>query len=294
MAQDDCLSALHAAVACYLATLEIAANALAEASPPVGRPYGQRLSRLRARLAFDSGPAKLEESRQETERELKDYAQRASTYAAEERAELRRALETLQQIARTLAQRQDFYGDRLRRFATEMQSDRSAEAVDLHVGGILSSLESMSNEAQSTLKKMREEMAQLETRLEAIEVTDRVTGLMNRREMERAIAAVKERGETPVLLMFEFLEELPDAAARQAGERLNSHFRHHDLISRWNNRQFLVLFHGLEETARVRGEQIVPWLEGQYQLGGGAVMEASVEVRLAHEALSAEPGLVIA
>lgn len=294
MPEDDHLSALHSAVNCYLSTLETAAHTLAEACPPVGKPYGQRLSRLRARLAFDSGGPKLEESCVEAARELSDYALKASLYREGERAELRRGLTALQEIVRTLAHRQEFYGERLRRFVTEMEKEPSPEAVELHVAGLLSSLESMSHEAQSLLKKMRDEVAQVETRLEAIEITDRASGLLNRREMERSIAAVKARGETPVLLLFEFHADLPDEASRQAGERLSSHFRHRDLIARWNQRQFLVLFHGREETARMRGEQIVPWLAGRYQLSSGAVLEAEVDVHLAHEALSAGAGLAIA
>lgn len=291
MAEDDHLSVLHAAVNCYLSTLETAAHALAEACPPVGRPFEQRLSRLRARLAFDSGREKLEESCVETARELRDYAGKASRYSEQERAELRRGLTALEEIVRTLAHRQEFYGERLRRFATEIGKERSAEALELHVSGLLSSIESMSHEAQSQLKKMRDEMTQVEVRLRAIEITDRATGLLNRQEMERSIAGVKARGETPVLLLFEFRENLPDEAARQAGERLNSHFRHRDLIARWGERQFLVLFHGREETARIRGEQIVPWLAGRYQLEGGAVVEADVEFHLAHE--TAEAGVVL-
>jgi GGDEF domain-containing protein len=291
---DDLLPVLHASVNCYLSVLETVAHALAEACPPVGKPYGQRLSRLRARLAFDSGRAKLEESCIETARELRDYAQKASTHAEAERAELRRGLIALEQIVRSLAQRQEFYGERLRRFAAEMEKDRSPEAVELHVAGLLSSIESMSHEAQSLLRKMHGELAQVESRLEAIEITDRATGLLNRREMERAIAALRERGEEPVLLLFEFHENLPDEAARQAAERLNSQFRHHDLIARWSNRQFLVLFHGPEEIARARGEQIVPWLAGHYQLSDGAAIEVAVEVHFDHEALSAQAGLLIA
>ncbi len=294
MREDDCLSALHAAVNCYLSTLETAAHALAEACPPVGKPYEQRLSRLRARLAFDSGREKLEESRIEAARELSDYAHKASRYSEQERAELRRGLTALEEIIRTLVHRQEFYGERLRRFATEIEKERSAEAVELHVAGLFSSLESMSHEAQSLLKKTRGEMAQVETRLEAIEITDRATGLLNRREMERAIAAVQARGETPVLLMFEFHQNLPDEAARQAAERLTSHFRHHDLIARWGERQFLVLFQGREETARMRGEQIVPWLAGRYQLEDGAVMEAAVEFHLTDEPAPAGAGSLLA
>ncbi len=70
-----------------------------------------------------------------------------------------------------------------------------------------------------------------------------------------------------MLLMFEFQGAMPDEVARLAGSRLGSQFRHYDLIGRWSEREFVVLFRGREETARKRGEQIVPWLAGRYEAG---------------------------
>ena len=62
----------------------------------------------------------------------------------------------------------------------------------------------MSHESQSLLKKMRDEMARVETRLAEPRSPIPVTGLMNRREMERCLDASEVAGESPVLLLFEF------------------------------------------------------------------------------------------
>ncbi len=282
MPEQDSPAALqavaHAAVNCYLSTIETAAHALAHACPPVGRPYGQRLSRLRARLAFDSGMEKIEESCVLATRELHNYAEQASTFAEQQRVDLRRAIAGLEEMVKTMAQRQEHYGERLRRLAMQLENQ----------AGVLTCVESMSHESQSLLKKMRDQMTELETRLAGIEITDRVTGLINRREMERLMAAAKARGETLVLLLFDFQDSLPDDVARQVSARLGLQFRHHDLIARWSERQFLVLFKGRPETARLRGEQILPWIAGRYQMDSGAVAEATVEACLIDEAHLAE------
>jgi GGDEF domain-containing protein len=302
MPPQDLLTSLHAAVNCYLSALEATAHALAEACPPIGKPYGQRLSRLRARLAFDSSAGKIEESCAVTAQELKDYAERAAAYVEQNRAELRRTVTLLEEMVRAQAQRQEFYGERLRRLAKQME--KPGESAGVPAAGLLSCVESMSHESQSRLKKMRDEMAQMETRLAGIEITDPVTGLLNRREMERLIAAAKARGETPVLLRFECRqgfpgadppgENLPHEVARQVGERLGSQFRHNDLISRWSERQFLVLFKGREQTARMRGEQILPWIAGPYQLDDGTAMEVAAQVWLVDHAGMVEAELAAA
>jgi GGDEF domain-containing protein len=295
MREEDSLAALdstaqstaHAAVNCYLSTIEAAAQALAKACPAIGRPYEQRLSRLRARLAFDSGVDQIEESRAAAALELHNYAEQASAYAEQQRAELRRALAGLEEMVNTQAQRQEFYGERVRRLAMQLEQQHATETARFSQG-LENCVESMSHESQSLLRKMRDEMASLETRLAGIEITDRVTGLINRSEMERIIAAAKARGETPVLLLFDFRDSLLDDVARQVSARLGSQFRYPDLISRWSERQFLVAFRGSLETARRRGEQILPWIAGRYQLEGGAVVEAAVEARLIDEARLSE------
>jgi hypothetical protein len=294
MSEDNPLQTLHTTVHCYLKTIQVVADSLADACPPVGGPYRQRLSRLRARLAFDSSTGKIEESSAVMTRELKEYAGKAWGYVERHRAELRKAIAGLEDIARTLTQRQDFYGERLRQFARQMEaapnsaaSENPAEAagalseqIALQAAGLLSCVDSMSHESHSLLKRMRDEMARVEKRLADAEITDPVTGLMNRGEMERRLDAVLARGESTVLLLFEFRDPLPDEVARQVGARLGLQFRHNDLIARWSERQFLILFQGLAETARSRAHQVAPWLAGRYILDSGATVETVVEARL--------------
>ncbi len=294
MSEDNPLQTLHATVHCYLKTIQVVADALAEACPPVGGPYRQRLSRLRARLAFDSSTNRIEESSAVMSRELKEYSGKAWGYVERHRAELRRAIDGLEDIARTLTQRQDFYGERLRQFARQMEAAPTSASVEnpaefaaawseqvaLQAAGLLSCVDSLSHESHSLLKRMRDEMARVEKRLADAEITDPVTGLMNRSEMERRLDAVLARGESTVLLLFEFRDALPDEVAQQVGARLGLQFRHNDLIARWSERQFLVLFQGLAETARARAHQVAPWLAGRYLLTSGETIETVVEARL--------------
>jgi GGDEF domain-containing protein len=287
MPEENPLQTLHATVHCYLKTLQAVADSLAAACPPVGGPYRQRLSRLRARLAFDSSTGAIEESSAVTAREVKEYAGKAWGYVERHRAELRRAIAGLEDIARTLTQRQDFYGERLRQYARQLEAAPNAaeaeglrEQVASQASGLLNCVDSMNHESHSLLKRMRDEMARVEKRLADAEITDPVTGLMNRREMERCIDAVMAKGQSPVLLLFEFQDSLPDEVAQQVGARMGSQFRHNDMIARWGDREFLVLFQGLPETARMRAERVAPWIAGRYLLDSGATLETVVEVRM--------------
>ncbi len=271
----------------YLAMLAAVADCLGAACPEIGAPYRERLTRLRSRLAFDSSDEAISESEQVIERELKEYARRASSYVGSYGVELQRAVDTLGSVVKTLAQRQDFYSARLRQFAAQIETtalptdpDHLADVISLQAAGLLGCVESMANDTESLIARMRAELAGVVQRLKDAEVSDRITGLMNRREMERQIASRRQAGEEPVLVVFELSGDLRDEVAQQVASRLSSQFRHQDLICRWDEFEFLVLFRGSAELAQARAEQVVPWIGGRYPLEAGGFVEIRAEVGL--------------
>jgi GGDEF domain-containing protein len=143
----------------------------------------------------------------------------------------------------------------------------------------------MTGESHSLLASMREEIAQVNRRMAEIELTDPTTGLMNRNEMERRIRERKSQGETPPLLLFDILLELPgidlpNDILKQVATRMGSQFRHNDLICRWSTGQFLVMFQGVPETASARAEQVLPWIAGRYLRDSGGKVEVTAQVHL--------------
>jgi GGDEF domain-containing protein len=291
---DSNADALHTAVNCYLSTLLAIASSVGAACPEVGGLYRHRLNRLRTRLAFDSSPDALDESRVTVERELNEFASKASQYVSQHGIELRSAIGTLEDIVRSLAQRQDFYGARLRQFAAQMEATgyptdpgHLQEVVALQVAGLLSCVESMSHETQSLVMRMRNELGAVERRLQEFEVTDPLTGLMNRREMERQIETRRNAGTPPVLLHIQLSGEVNAEVMQQVASRLGSQFRHKDFVCRWTDTDFLVMFQGPPEIAQMRLEQIVPWVAGRYLLESGESVQIGVEATLAQRELVA-------
>lgn len=291
---DDPLHALHTAVDCYLSLVLAMASCLSDACPEIGGLYRHRLTRLRSRLAFDSSPGAMEESARAVEAELKEYAAKAFGYMERHGLELKAAVSSLEEIVRSLAQRQDFYGARLRQFAAEMElaaypadAGHLQEVVAMQVAGLLSCVESMSHETHSLVTRMHNELTAVEQRLRDAAVTDPLTGMMNRREMERQIESRKAAGEVPVLLQFQLSGEINDEVAKQVAARLGSQFRHKDFVSRWSDTEFMVLFQGPVEIAQMRAEQIVPWVAGRYLLDNGDSVQLEVEVRLTQPELVA-------
>jgi GGDEF domain-containing protein len=261
---------LHSMVHCYLATLLALSDALEAACPPIGGPHQQRLGRLRTRLSFDSTKEAIEASSNVVRAELQDYAAKSFQYVTFTTGEWKHAAEEIRNIGAGLIKRQRFYATRLRDLAAKLDPEQSTP--------FNSCAESMDNDAQSMLSRMQEVLAAVHTRLAEAEVVDLATGLMNRRELERRIERQRVEGELGVRLLFRVTFETPlaspDTVLRQVASRLTAQLRPEDLIGRWGETEFLVLFRSSADIAERRGVQVAELLNGSYSADG-----AMVEVR---------------
>jgi len=71
-----------------------------------------------------------------------------------------------------------------------------------------------------------------------------------------------------------------DEVSKQVAARLDSEFRYRDLLCRWTEYEFMVMFEGNAEIARARTEQIVPSIAGRYPLDNGESVEIRVDAGL--------------
>jgi hypothetical protein len=258
---------IHSMVHSYLATLLAVSDALEAACPPIGGPHQQRLGRLRTRLSFDSNKEAIEASSAVVRAELRDFASKSSEYVALTTGEWKRAAEEVRNLGMGLIKRQRFYATRMREIAGKLENGNAA--------ALMSCAESMDNDSQSILSRMHDLLRGVETRLADAEVVDSVTGLMNRRELERRIEGRQASGDPVVRLRFEITFEGPETARtqvlRQVASRLTAQLRPEDLIARWSDSEFVILFNGPAAIAEKRGPQVAGLLSGRYSLEQGAV-----------------------
>ena len=76
------------------------------------------------------------------------------------------------------------------------------EVVALQSAGLVSCVESMSHVTESLVSRMHQELAAADRRVKDSEIADPLTGVFNRREIDRQIEARKAAGESPILLHF--------------------------------------------------------------------------------------------
>jgi diguanylate cyclase (GGDEF)-like protein len=115
--------------------------------------------------------------------------------------------------------------------------------------------------------------------------TDPLTGLANRRELERQVKLRLASERKFCVLFFDIDDfglfndslgrESGDAILKQLAERLNAQIRARDLAARWLADEFIVILECDIDNARQRAEQLSQWLRGPY-----TVMEEGREARL--------------
>ena len=110
----DLMAELANAVAAYLSTMEVTADCLEESYPEVGTPYRKRIQALQSRVSYDATPKEIKDSAQAIQAELRDYASVAKRVRTERSVELEREVLALGDIIENLAERQAYFGRRLR------------------------------------------------------------------------------------------------------------------------------------------------------------------------------------
>ena len=74
-------------------------------------------------------------------------------------------------------------------------------------------------------------------------------------------------GFTPLLIELKGIVD--EDVMRQCAAKLTGQFRHNDLLGRWGEREFLLLFHGNPDLAQARAAQVLPWINGAFADDGG-------------------------
>jgi GGDEF domain-containing protein len=292
--ERDPMADLTNAVAAYLSVMGVTADCLEQAFPDVGGPYRHRIHRLLTRVSFEATREAIKESARVLEAELKDYATISSRIRSERSVELERGILALGDIIENLAQRQDLFSTRLRHFAEQMEKatypedpQSFSEVMALQAAGLRGVVDRMNHESTAMVRQMRDRLSDLDHRLAGTASTDPTTGLINRRELERQIAAHRLHGATFSLLLFELYGPLGDQVLRAAGNKLASQFRHRDRTARWGEKEFAVLFLGDSELAQTRAQQVIPWVAGRYVLENGETVVIEAKARLLEPELAA-------
>lgn len=265
----------EAALTCYLSVMLAMARSMRAVCSRAGLIYGDRLTRLPRRLGFEATPEALEESRQVLEAELAEYTEATSAWLDDGSNLAKEIVAIIGGLERGASESQNLHAAMLEDLAEQMAASAEVDtASDVRVAlkryamGLRSYLQRRQVESQASLKDLQcraEQLAEWLARADPSHSTDQVTGLPNRAETERQLEACWYAGKPVSVLVFEWKEADPAAAAahlmaKQVADRLADLVRPRDIVGRWGPNQFAVIFACPASEAMQRAGSIAEWL----------------------------------
>ncbi len=220
------------------------------------------------------------------ERVLHNYAQEGRRVQSEELGAVRSILAVMAAAADSARTRTDSYGtdfqgvcQTLNRLVDLQDPDDLRRQLRQESVHLRECVKHMVEESEASLQTMEADLAEFRARLavaEAAAATDSLTGLANRRELERQLEERVQKRKQFSALLFD-LDEFKsindrfghgcgDQVLRQFAAILSEQVRPGDVVARWGGDEFLVLFDCPLKDALRRSQQISARLSRRYEL----------------------------
>jgi len=164
---------------------------------------------------------------------------------------------------------------------------------------ILGQIEEIASEKTAAISPLVEEIRTRLTPRQEVVPVDALTGLVNRRELERQVKLRIASGKQFCVLFFDIDDftlfnetlgrEAGDQVLKQVAERLNTGIRARDLACHWLADEFIVIVECDMDNARRRCAHLAQWLRGPYTIEEEG-RPATLEIRLSGAATECGPG----
>lgn len=256
---------------------------MADLCPHIGVPYEEGLLRLRQRLAFGATTEGLSEALAALESDLSDFGRKTSDYFHQKTDDVSQILAMVDKATDTFEGRDELYQERLGQMAGDMEVALNSNTVDIKEAYVaqLDTLKrfifEMNKDGAASFARLRDEVHDVQQRLErahAEATIDPATGLVKRHELERQIRKRIEQEKQFCILLFavkefasvthRFGNAAGDQLLRQFGAKLVAQVRPRDVVARWGDHQFAVVFECSARDAGARAQQIAQWISGRY------------------------------
>ncbi len=307
--EQDAEQMFHATLDSYHAALDTVGEAATEACPPVGEDLREALRKLGVDLTQTGSATKVQETTRAIQDQLKSWAQRASHVFEQGTFGMQEVLLMAGTAAEQVGDRDKRHTRQFTEFTDRLQA--TSELSDLvamrqslgqHSADLKNYVAQMVKDSEATIAHLRSQIARYESKLDEMEqiaLQDPLTGLSNRRKVERQIEA-RIRAEqvfSVISLDLNGFKALNDTYGHLAGDdllqqfatELRTAFRSHDVIGRVGGDEFVVLVDGDLSLAGAGLERIRRWVNGGYAVKGNP-NAPKVKVSAAAGAAQRNPG----
>ncbi len=277
---------MTAALECYLNSILEISETIEAISPELGCIFREPLLSLRSSLSTDPTPEELAQSRAVLHEILQAFCGQARHQNATLVRDLNQTLTMVTRTEDTSAGRNIQYVERLVDFVDRFESAvRSADLPRLaaQASDLREFAQSIELDSRDDFARLRQKMIEIQRRLREVELLatlDPLTGVANRRDLDRELAARIEACQEFCFLLFDLngFKEINDRLGhlygdqvlKQLASRLSSQVRARDYVCRWGGDEFVSILACDLPIAESRSRQIADRLNGFYHVVGPA------------------------
>ena len=275
---------LQSALKSYGDVFVAVGEAGAQACPPVGSELKESLLNLRQRLNAEASASTIEETEQLLEAELHTWSARAAHFFQSKTDEVQEILEIVAKATSQIGERDQRYSKQFgklteRLHATAKLNDLSTirQSLVKSVAEMETCVTQMTQDGQDSVSALRAQMSIYEARLEEVEriaCQDPLTGLTNRRKLERQLELMVSlaRPFSVIYIDLNGFKTINDTYGHHTGDdllkqfagELRTAFRTTDMVGRWGGDEFIVLVDADFRAAVNKVDRIQKWVDGEY------------------------------
>jgi len=195
----------------------------------------------------------------------------------------------LARTAESIGERDKRYSDQIGVFTAELRAISNLDDLTQIKSSLVQKatqlknfVDQMSQDGQQSLAHLRSKVSGYETKLQAVELLaskDQVTGLPNRRSIERRMEGRIEANQTFCVLILDLnqFKQVNDKYGHSAGDdllkkfsrELENNVRSEDMVGRWGGDEFMIILGRDLAGAKPQIERIRQWVFGDYSLEAG-------------------------
>jgi diguanylate cyclase len=281
---------LDSALDSYRTSLTAMGKHATHAYPQLGQDLQQALLSLQQRLQADATSGVILDAGREVEGQLESWSARAAEYFKLKAAEIKEMMVILARTAQAVSERDQRYSTQFNEITTRLETIAGFEdlceirqSLLLSANELRSGVEKMDQDGRQSVAEMRAELCAYQTKLQAAEelaFRDELTGLDNRREIERQLEQRVQQRRKFCIMMFDLngFKQINDAHGHLAGDQvlkqfaaeLRSYFWPTYIVGRWGGDEFIAVLDCALAAANSRLESVRKWVFGEYKIDGGA------------------------
>ncbi len=283
---DELLAATSKA---YRSALTAAGTSAVQACPPVGGDFQQNLAGIEKRLEGAITVAAVQEAAREVGEQFELWEDRTKAFYQARTTEVKELLTMLARTAESVGERDHHYTAQFGQFTSRLKTISSLEDLTKVRASLVkealelkSYVDKMEQDSNKLVKQLKTEVSTYETKLKEVEelaLRDALTGLANRRNVERRIEA-RIASQQPFCAAMIDVNKLKvindkhghlagDSLLQQFAQELRSAMRGTDLIGRWGGDEFMVVIDSDLAGAATQLERVHKWVFGDYTIRPG-------------------------